>query len=249
MRRIEGPHARVVEGKTLFQEADPSIDPPKHGTKLTAEWCNSMQEEICTVIEKSGSHLDSGKTSQLDEAIDSKIEILSKKLDEVEKQRKVMKSDLDRLITFSDGLYPVGSLVVTTQSLDEFQKTSVGKIGKWIVHPNFKERYFRAADGCGNPHLVTLGNSINSHHLRQFLDECEINGQGTTIWEKPIFQEKICEAPWRTSTKEKPHKITSFKKECSQTQITGSIQSPEDEDEARETRPDTVYVNVFYRES
>lgn len=249
MKRIEGQHASVVDGKTLFQEADPSIDPPKHGTKLTAAWCNSIQEEICSVVEGCGLELDSRKNNQLNEAIDLKIETLSKRLDEFEKQKRAMKSDLERLMRFNEGLYPVGSLVLTTQSLEDFQKSSVGKIGKWIVHPNFKERYFRVAGGEENPHMVTLENAINLDDLKIFLDECEINGQGTTIWEKPLTQERICEAPWRTSAKEKPHRITSFKQERSQTQFTGSIQSPKSDEEHRETRPDSVYVNVFYRES
>ena len=248
MQRIKGDHVKSIENRTYFQDADPSIEPPRRGTKLTSEWCNAVQEEICGVIENSGVNLDENKNTQLNDAIESKFENISKKLTEYEKANKAIQNELDSIKRFNGELFPIGSVILTTQSLEDFQKSSIGKLGRWIIHPHFKDRYFRVANGEKHPHARTLGNAVNLDHISDFLDECEVNGQGSTIWEKPVASEKTCVAAWDSSEKATPHRITSFKKESSQTQFKGSIQSPSN-NEKTETRPDTVYINAFYREA
>ena len=53
-------------GKDGFREGSPGVSP---ATIVTKEWLNSLQEEICTVIERSGGTLAVGSNDQLYDAI------------------------------------------------------------------------------------------------------------------------------------------------------------------------------------
>lgn len=51
----------------LFENGNPATG--IEGTRLMAEWLNSMQEEVCFVIEEAGLTLDTGDDTQLHEAL------------------------------------------------------------------------------------------------------------------------------------------------------------------------------------
>lgn len=63
MHRIDGPG----NIGNLFSEGDPSLG--QRATRVTADWLNSMQEEVAFVIEEAGIGLDKEQTNQLYEAI------------------------------------------------------------------------------------------------------------------------------------------------------------------------------------
>lgn len=54
---------RILTADSLFQEGNPSTG--TKGTKVTADWLNDMQEEVCTLIEAAGIALDGAKQDQL----------------------------------------------------------------------------------------------------------------------------------------------------------------------------------------
>lgn len=63
MQRIDTPNSR--NGKFVNGNANQGIK----GTEVSAEWLNSVQEEICSVVESTGARLDSSKDNQLFTAI------------------------------------------------------------------------------------------------------------------------------------------------------------------------------------
>jgi hypothetical protein len=68
MKRIDS--AGAANGKWV--DKDPATGRP--GTTLQAAWLNSLQEEVCTVIEKAGLKLDAASTTQLYDGIQTLIQ-------------------------------------------------------------------------------------------------------------------------------------------------------------------------------
>ena len=99
MRRISKDCNPIIKnGKNLFQDEDSTLDPPVEGTFLNAEWLNSVQEEICNVIEKEFP-LEPKKNNQLLEALNTKIKnginnVLKKELSEL---RGFIKNELKNI--------------------------------------------------------------------------------------------------------------------------------------------------------
>lgn len=64
MKRIDHPSAgQDRSGKRIFTEGNPQIGTP--ATVLTASWLNTVQEELCNLLERNGVQLDGGDSSQL----------------------------------------------------------------------------------------------------------------------------------------------------------------------------------------
>lgn len=63
MQRIDTPSARTVNGRKLFTAGDPLSGIPP--TVLSADWANSIQEELANLLEKSGRRLNSDDNAQL----------------------------------------------------------------------------------------------------------------------------------------------------------------------------------------
>lgn len=68
MHRIDDVNATP---ENLFTEGDPIGGTP--ATKITDDWLNDLQEEVCNVIEDAGETLEKGTRDQLLTAIDTKI--------------------------------------------------------------------------------------------------------------------------------------------------------------------------------
>ena len=97
MRRISKDCNPIIKnGKNLFQDEDSTLDPPVEGTFLNAEWLNSVQEEICNVIEKEFP-LEPKKNNQLLEALNTKIKnginnVLKKEREKTQEEIRLLKN-------------------------------------------------------------------------------------------------------------------------------------------------------------
>ncbi len=69
MHRIDGPGATT---DNRFTAGNPATG--VQATMVTADWCNHVQEEICTVIERAGLTLNKAQTDQLWRAIQQLVE-------------------------------------------------------------------------------------------------------------------------------------------------------------------------------
>lgn len=64
MQRISGSTTTTdAQGRRAFRDDDPDNAVP--GTIVSATWLNTIQEELCAIVEKSGGTLDAANTSQL----------------------------------------------------------------------------------------------------------------------------------------------------------------------------------------
>jgi hypothetical protein len=106
MKRIDS--AGAVSGKWV--DRDPSSGRP--GTTLQAAWLNSLQEEVCGVIEKAGLKLDSTATTQLYDGIQNLIQ-------NRRKDPKVIETSQNGSFAFPrvPGLVEIGGTVQTDSSL------------------------------------------------------------------------------------------------------------------------------------
>ena len=69
-----------------FSDGDATGSEPKHGTVLSAEWLNAVQDSLCTVIEDAGLQLDKNQHWLLKNAIWAMIDSKTKSLeDEIKK--------------------------------------------------------------------------------------------------------------------------------------------------------------------
>ena len=68
MKRISGPSAVTdSKGNNVFRDDDAANGIP--GTIVTADWLNTIQEELCAIVEKSGSALEAANSSQIADII------------------------------------------------------------------------------------------------------------------------------------------------------------------------------------
>lgn len=73
MDRINSKNVDESSGKRMFTRGDGNAASEKKATHLSPEWLNSVQEELCTVIESQDLTLAPSDHAQLDKAIHEKM--------------------------------------------------------------------------------------------------------------------------------------------------------------------------------
>lgn len=145
MKRISGPSAVTdSKGNNVFRDDDAANGIP--GTIVTADWLNTIQEELCAIVEKSGSALEAANSSQIADIILGARSDVPALAD----FRDIEGDDVPSEPPLATASSPAGLVVCTS--------TAIGIIrgGHWqlLTSENFPEASWAAAVTLGNVTMV-----------------------------------------------------------------------------------------------